>query len=149
MELPAYNWVLALHLLSMVIWVGGMFTVYWLLRIHAHAPKDVLDKLTLMERSLALLMDIGATVTIICGVVMAIDPPGGVSWFNAHAHGPWLHIKLTIVVLGLLPVHGMIRGRVAKFSRGQISPVPQWQWSMLLLSVMAIIVIATTKLVVS
>ncbi len=150
MSAPTYNWVLALHLLSMVIWVGSMFAVYWLLRIHSHAPKDVLDRLTLMERSMALLMDLGATVTIICGVVLALDPPSGSNWFVVTpSNGPWLHIKLTIVVLGLLPVHGMLRGRVAKFSRGQITAVPSWQWSMLLASVMAIIVVATTKLVVS
>jgi uncharacterized membrane protein len=131
----------------MVLWVGSLFTVYWLLRIHAHAPKDALDRLTLMERSMAMLMDIAATVTIGCGLVLALDPDKPGTWFNAHLYGPWLHIKLVIVVLGLLPVHGMIRGRVARFSRGQIGPVPAWQWSMLLASVMAIIVIATTKLV--
>jgi uncharacterized membrane protein len=147
MNPTSYSWVLSLHLLAMVIWVGSMFAVYWLLRIHSHAPKDVLDRLTLMERSIALLMDLGATVTIICGLVLALDPSVPSNWFNATLYGPWLHIKLTIVVLGLLPVHGMIRGRVAKFSRGQIGPVPSWQWSMLLASVMAIIVIATTKLV--
>jgi uncharacterized membrane protein len=145
MAVATYNWVLALHLLSMVIWVGGMFTVYWLLRIHAHAPKDTLDRLTLMERSVAMLMDLGATVTIACGLALALDPTRPSNWFNATLYGPWLHIKLLVVVLGLLSVHGMIRGRVAKFGRGQISPVPQWQWTLLLVSIAAIIIVAVVK----
>jgi uncharacterized membrane protein len=58
----------------------------------------------------------------------------------------WLHAKLAVVVLGVLPVHGMMRARVKKFSRGELPAVPQWQWSLLLVSVTAIIILVVTKL---
>ncbi len=144
MSLSTYGLVLSAHFIGLIFWIAGLVSVYWLLRLHAHAPKDAHEKLTLMERSLALLMDVAAALAIGCGLALAISGPAGsaISWFKI---GKWLHYKL-VVVLVLLAVHGMIRARVKKFSRGQIAPVPQWQWSLLLIAVTAIILIATTKL---
>jgi uncharacterized membrane protein len=142
---PTYTWLLTAHLIGVFLWIGGLFAVYWLLRIHAHAPKDVLDKLTLMERSLALSMDLAAAVAIGCGLAMAlVTAPGRPSHptsslFAAPGAG-WFHIKLAVVVLGILPVHGMIRARIKKFSNGQISPIPQWIWSLLLAAIAAIVI---------
>jgi uncharacterized membrane protein len=142
MSIETYTWLKTAHLIGVFLWLGGLFSVYWLLRVHAHAPKDVLDKLTLMERSLALSMDLAAGVAIGCGIVMAVvhggDHPTS-SLFAAPGAG-WFHIKLAIVVLGVLPVHGMIRARIKKFSNGQISAIPQWLWSLLLASIAAIVI---------
>src|SRR5690242_5295369 len=141
MSAQTYLWVLAAHLLAVVMWLGGMFAVYWLLRIHSHAPKDAHEQLTLMERSLALMMDLAATVAIGCGIAMMVSP---VNLLTAP-HSGWLHTKLALVVLGVLPIHGMMRARIKKFGQGKISPVPQWQWSLLLFAITAIIIAAVTK----
>jgi uncharacterized membrane protein len=125
-------------LIGVALWIGGLFSVYWLLRIHANAPKDMHEKLTLMERSLALMMDLAATLAIGCGLAMVF---GQTPNFLAQPHHGWFHIKLTIVVLGVLSVHGMIRARVAKFGRGKVSPVPAWIWTLLLASLMAIFIL--------
>ncbi len=138
-----FQWLLAGHLIGVILWLGSLFAVYWLLRIHAQAPKDARDKLTLMERSLALTMDIAATLAIGTGLAMAIphdyDHPTS-SLFTAPGAG-WFHIKLTIVVLGILSAHGMVRAKVAKFSRGETPNVPQWVWSLLLVSIVAIVIL--------
>ena len=55
----------------------------------------------------------------------------------------WLHIKLTVVVLGILSVHGIVRARVGKFSRGEKPTVPNWVWSMLVGSIVAVLLIVT------
>jgi uncharacterized membrane protein len=125
-------------LIGVVLWIGGLFSVYWLLRIHANAPKDMHEKLTLMERSLALMMDLAAALAIGCGLAMVF---GQTPNFLAQPHHGWFHIKLTVVVLGVLSVHGMIRARVGKFGRGQVSPVPAWIWTLLLASLMAILIL--------
>jgi uncharacterized membrane protein len=122
--------------------MGGLFSVYWLLRVHAHAPQDVHEKLTLQERSLALMMDIAATVAIGCGIAMIIYP---INLFAVKPSG-WLHVKLTAVVLAILPVHGLVRARIKKFGQGKITPVPQWAWSLLLLGITVAIIAVTTKL---
>jgi uncharacterized membrane protein len=137
-----HEWLLTAHLIGVIFWLGCLFAVYWLLRVHAQAPKDVLDKLTLMERSLALTMDLSAALAIGTGLAMALrhehDHPIS-TLFTAPGAG-WFHVKLTVVVLGILPVHGIVRGRIAKFGRGVISNVPQWLWSLLLISITIIVV---------
>ena len=139
-----YQWLLAGHLIGVILWIGGLFAVYWLLRIHEAAPADARDKLTLMERSLALTMDLAATLAIGCGLAMALGKEGTPhptsTLFTAPGAG-WFHIKLTIVVLGILSTHGMVRAKVAKFSRGETPKVPQWIWSLLLISIVAIVIL--------
>jgi uncharacterized membrane protein len=137
------QWLLSAHLIGVILWLGCLFAVYWLLRVHAQAPKDVLDKLTLMERSLALTMDLAAALAIGAGLALALlhigDHPTS-TLFTKPGAG-WFHFKLLIVVLGILPVHGMVRGKVGKFGRGIISNVPQFMWSLLLIAIVAIIVL--------
>jgi uncharacterized membrane protein len=137
-----YRWLISAHLIGVILWLGSMFATYWLLRLHAQAPKDVLEKLTLMERSLALTMDLAATLAIGSGLGMAFSHGGTHPTSNLFAApgAAWFHIKLTAVVLGILPVHGMVRGKIARFSRGQISAVPQWMWSVLLIAIVVIVV---------
>lgn len=138
-----YEWLKAAHIIGVLLWVGGLFAVYWLLRLHAQAPKDVSDKLVLMERSLALSMDIAAALAIGCGLAMALSHGGThptTTLFAAPGAG-WFHIKLAVVVLGVLSTHGMIRARVGKFSRGETPSVPQWLWSLLLVSIVAIVIL--------
>jgi uncharacterized membrane protein len=134
------QWLLAGHLIGLFVWIGGMFTVYWMLRFHAHAPKEAHEKLLLAERSLALMMDIASGLAIGCGVAMIFRTTPTVL---ARPGAGWFHIKLTIVVLGILPVHGMLRARIKKFSQGKISAVPGWQWSVLLGSITAIVLLVT------
>ncbi|HET9622297.1 MAG TPA: CopD family protein [Kofleriaceae bacterium] len=138
-----YQWLLAGHIIGDILWLGSMFSVYWLLRLHAQAPRDVLDKLTLMERSLALTMDIAATLAIVCGLGLAFSPGGTHPTGNIFASPGegWFHIKLAVVVLGILPVHGFVRARVAKFSRGETPTVPSWPWNLLLLAIVVIVVL--------
>jgi uncharacterized membrane protein len=137
-----YLWLLTGHLIGVILWMGSLFAVYWLLRLHAQAPKDALEKLTLMERSLALTMDLAATLAIGAGLTMALTKGGTHPTSNLFAApgGGWFHVKFTAVVLGILPVHGMVRGKIAKFSRGKVSDVPHWMWSLLLVAIVVIVV---------
>ena len=145
MSPETYAWVKAGHLIGVFLWIGGMVSVYWLLRLHVHAPKDAHEKLTLMERSLALMMDIAAALAIGCGLAMVFgqDGPNFFKKPAEHASRGWFHIKLAIVALGLLSMHGMLRARIKKFGMGKISNVPQWQWTVILASVIAIFILVT------
>jgi uncharacterized membrane protein len=138
----AYQLVQTAHILSVVLWISGLTAIYWMLRFHDHAPKETHEQLTLQERALALSTDIAAAVAIGCGIAMAFSP---VNQFAVKPNA-WLHIKLAAVVLMVLPVHGMLRGRIKRYGMGKITPVPTWLWSMLLGGIAIAIFCATTKL---
>jgi uncharacterized membrane protein len=143
MSASVYLWVLPAHVIGLFLWLGGMFTVYWLLRVHATAPKEMHERLILMERSLAMMMDIASALAIGTGLALALAHPAG-NLFGLPKQA-WLHVKLTIVVLGILSVHGMVRARIKKFSQGNLSDVPQWQWSLLLVSIVAIVILVERR----
>jgi uncharacterized membrane protein len=150
-----YQWLTVGHLVGVILWIGCMAATYWMLRFHTQAPSSVHEKLILMERSLALAMDLGAGLAIGCGIAMSVMSGGGedATFRSAVTHpvgnlfaakGPisagWFHIKLLFVVAGVLSVHGMLRAKVARFSRGESATVPSWIWTVLLVSIVAIII---------
>ena len=144
----AYPWLLAAHLISVMLWVGAVTAIYWLLRFHDHAPKEIHEKLTLQERALALSADIALTSAIICGVIMSFGGPdhaGTYNWFKSPGNHGWLHLKLTVVVLAMLSVHGILRGRIKKFGMGQIKPVPPVLWTVFLAGLTVAVIAAATK----
>ncbi len=140
MDPKVYDWLKAGHLIGDFLWVGSMFAVYWLLRFHTHAPKEAHEKLVLMERSMAMMMDVASALAIGTGIALIVYRQGGGTIFSEKPAG-WFHIKLTIIVLGLLAMHGMLRAKVKKFSNGQIPSVPQWQWTVILSSVVAVLIV--------
>lgn len=120
MSLETYSWLRVGHVIGFVFWITGIVTVLQLLRIHSHieaqAARDVLQR---YERKAAVLMDLGATVAIVCGLWLAFGPT-----INAFKTGGWLHVKLTLVAIFLLGAHGWARVQVKRFRRGHVRHVP-------------------------
>jgi putative membrane protein len=119
MSPDTYNWLRVGHILGFVLWIGSMLTVLQLLRVHGAVEGAARDVLARHERKMALMMDLGATLALICGFVTALG--GSVNYFKT---GAWLHIKVTIVALVLVGAHGWTRAQVRKFRKGQVKPVP-------------------------
>lgn len=145
MEPSTYEWVLTAHLIGDFLWIGSLIAVYWLLRLHTHTPKDARDQLLLMARSLAMVMDLAALIAIGAGIAMAVSAGGPrgthpVGNLFGAPHAGWFHIKLTVVVLGILSVHGLVRGKLGKLSRGVKANIPQWPWSLLLISIVLVVI---------
>lgn len=137
MNVDLYTWLKVGHVLGIILWIAGLSTVFWMMRIHTHTPDSVSDKLILMERSVALAMDLAAALAIGTGIALALVQTPNL--FTRPGAG-WFHIKLTLVVLGILSMHGMIRARVAKFSRGEKPSVPLWMWSVISIALTGILV---------
>jgi len=115
------GWVLVGHVFGFVVWIGGLLTCISLLHVHPRVEESHRAALTKTERSVAMLMDMGATLAIVCGLLLALDVAQ-----NEFTNGAWLHVKLTAVVLGILSSHGIVRAKIKKFSRGEITPLPRW-----------------------
>jgi uncharacterized membrane protein len=118
-----YAWVLVGHVFGFVVWIGGLLACTALLHVHTRVEEGARAALTKVEKSVAMLMDMGAALAIGAGLALAIRPYTGI---NEFTRGPWLHVKLTAVVLGILSSHGIVRAKIKKFSRGEIKPLPRW-----------------------
>ncbi len=123
-------WFPTLHVVGIVLWVGGLTAVLALLHVHVQADAKTREVLTGVERRVAMLMDLGATLTIATGLYQAFTLVP-----NAFKTGPWLHIKLTAVAIGLLSVHGIARVKIKKFRGGEIKPVPPVMYLLLAIAV--------------
>jgi uncharacterized membrane protein len=113
-----YNWLRVGHVVGFMVWIGGLVTVLQLLRVHGAVEGAARDVLTRHERKVALLMDLGATLTLVCGFVTALGGP-----INFFKTGAWLHIKLTIVAVVIVGLHGYARRTVSQFRKGNVKPV--------------------------
>ncbi len=135
-----YNWLRVGHVIGFVVWIGGMVGVLQLLRVHSHVEGAARDVLGRHERKMALLMDLGATLTLVCGFVTAL---GGTT--NYFTTGAWLHIKVTIVAVVLLGMHGYARVQVKRFRKGQVKPIPVITTYVVLVAAAAVILLAAHR----
>ena len=104
------------HVFGLVFWISGLLVTSMALTRHTQeTSEDAKQALSRLERIyLRGLADPGALLTILAGL--------GLISTNAsyYMHAPWLHIKLTFVLL-LIGLHGMVAVRTKKVSAGKIS----------------------------
>jgi uncharacterized membrane protein len=134
MSIETLLWVRVAHVFGFVVWIGGMLACISLLHVHALVEGAARDALTRTEKSVAMLMDAGAALAIAAGLTLAFE-----STPIAFKTGAWLHVKLTVVVLGILSAHGMVRAKIKKFSRGEVKPLPRWLFTALLAAVAIVV----------
>ena len=104
------------HVLGLVFWVGGLLVTSMALTRHTQeASADARQALARLERIyLRGLADPGALLTILAGVSLIMTNS------SYYLHAPWLHIKLTFVLL-LIGLHGIVAVRTKRFSTGRIT----------------------------
>ena len=90
-------WLRILHFLGILLWMGGMVGMATTLQL-GHRSKVA-----------GILSDIGILFAMATGITMAIR--------NHYFAQPWLHIKLTLVVL-MLGVHGVLRKKTRTGENG-------------------------------
>ena len=107
---------LVVHILGLVFWVGGLLVTSMALTRHTQeASPEARDALARLERIyLRGLADPGALLTILAGAGLIMTNP------HYFLHAPWLHIKLTFVLL-LIGLHGMVAMRTKGFAAGRVA----------------------------
>lgn len=125
MSFETSSWLHVGHVLGFTTWIGGLLAVAALLRAHEGADAASRPGVITASRNMALVMDLGATLAIAVGLIVAFKDPKYPN--TAFKTGGWLHVKLAVVVLGLLVPHGMMRAKIGKLRRGtQTAPLASW-----------------------
>lgn len=134
-----YRSIKAIHILGFLLWVGSMFALSVALRYHERAGADR-NAIIGLEHAVGRAMELGALLTIACGVYMLLRSPTVVSPLKQ----PYVHIKLTLVVV-LIGMHGVVRAKMARLGRGQGSAPGAWLGSAILILAVAAIWLAIVK----
>lgn len=104
------------HIFGLVFWIGGLLVTSMALTRHTQeSSQDAREALARLERIyLRGLADPGALLTILAGA--------GLISTNSHyyLHAPWLHIKLTFVLL-LIGLHGYLAMKTKAFGSGKVT----------------------------
>lgn len=140
MSFETLFWLKTLHVIGFVFWIAGLWAAIWLLRVHTQVEASSRPQVVAAERKVGISMDAGATLAIAMGLVIAFAGP-----INAFKTGGWLHIKLTLVVVGILSVHGFVRVKMRKLRQGDLSPVPGWVLPLFLVATLGVIVLGAQK----
>ncbi len=99
-----YLWVKALHVISVIAWMAGLFYLPRLYVYHCQADtgSDRSETFKIMERRLLrAIMNPAMVASYLFGVWLLLIP-GIADWSSG-----WLHLKLA-AVLGLTVVHGLL-----------------------------------------
>ena len=107
---------LVVHIFGIVFWVSGLLVTSMALTRHTQeSSPEARQALARLERIfLRGLADPGALLVILAGVSLIMTKP------SYYLHAPWLHIKLTFVLL-LIGLHGMIAVRSKRLASEQIA----------------------------
>ena len=133
MSADTYLWLKTAHIIGVVWWVAGLVAVAALLRAHAGVDAASRPGLVTAARSTALIMEVGSLLAIAIGLTLAFKSP--MYPRTAFKTGAWLHVKLTIVVLGLLVPHILMRIKIGKLRRDvRTKPLAAWVIPVLLLA---------------
>lgn len=111
-------WVRAVHVMAVISWMAGMLYLWRLYVYHAmETEKVVMDRFEIMERRLLnAITTPAAIVSLATGLWMILAAP------DYYLHQPWMHMKLTLVVL-LFGSHGMaVKYRKALLTNPKVKP---------------------------
>lgn len=106
-----YEWIKALHIISVIAWMAGMLYLPRLYVYHADAPKgsDRSEMLKVMERRLLrAIINPAMGASFVFGIWAAVL---GEWW-----HAPWFHAKL-VLVIGMTALHGLFSRWRKEFER--------------------------------
>lgn len=144
MGLGTYQWVKAFHVAGIVFWAGAMMGLVQLLVAAGKGDEAARKILLPPARTMAFVMDIGATVAIACAVYLAVGTKAfmGDQW---PMKLPWMHVKLTIVLL-IIGGHGFLRVKLGKYRKGKdTKPVSPALVPLLTVLLIAVVIFAVAR----
>jgi uncharacterized membrane protein len=109
---------LALHVFSVIGWVGGLTLVTGLLAAYGSEPDaGAKQRLAAMAKKRCIGMDAAAAMALVFGLHWLIK-------FDLYKQ-PYMHIKLTLVAI-LFGLHGMVRVGAKRANTPEGWQLPKW-----------------------
>src|SRR4051794_28688755 len=104
---------LTLHVFGFTAWLIGLFGIVIVLLDRDTAEAKIQSHLGGLARRIGRIADGGAFLAILGGLWLIAIAPG------FYMKQPWLHMKLTLVVGGMLGLHGFLRVKAKRASEGE------------------------------
>jgi putative membrane protein len=104
------NLALVVHLLGLVLWVGGAVAAAWTAASLVSSGET--KALSSIRSALLAVVMPGIVLAFLGGLARLV--PG---WTAHYAHAPWMHAKLTVALV-LAGLHGFLVNRVRKAAQG-------------------------------
>lgn len=140
MSQTAYEWVRALHIFGVLMWVGTMISLLHILAAHARAEIAARPAFHALERATAIAMDVGGTIAIVSGLILLFKMVP-----SPLKTGGYMHAKLTLVFLFLFLGHGFLRAKVRKYRESIVKPIPPFVPPLFSLVALAVIVLVVVQ----
>jgi uncharacterized membrane protein len=140
-----YLWVKGFHIVGVLMWAGSMMGLAQFLIVCGKSSAAVREALLPDCRVAARMMDLGAAIGIGSAIWIAVGSKAlsGAAWPMKQ---PWMHVKLTLVVLILFAAHGILRAKLGKYQRGkETKPLPAALVPILSLTLTAIVLMAVAR----
>jgi putative membrane protein len=122
-------------------WIGTLFSLLSILEAHGKAGKDAQEHFASLEKSSGIALDVGATLTMLFGVLLLVLPEGGTAIMKGAG---FFHAKLVLVVL-IIVYHVLVRRKIRKFREGDMTPIASWLFPACFLTVLSIIVLIMVR----
>ncbi len=112
------QWIKVLHLVGLVLWMGGFLLLTQILRRHSEEEPGIQERFALLERRLfQSTVNSGAAVVLATGVLMILLDPA------VYLRAGWFHTKLLLViVLFILHIRLFRRMALLHESPQQVTP---------------------------
>jgi len=110
-------WLLVVHIVGIVMWVGGLMIVTLIFAQHSQesSPEAQASLARLEGKLFKSMAGPGALLTLLSGIGLIATNP------HYYLHAPWLHLKLALVLI-LIILHGISVRRLLAFKQGSNLP---------------------------
>ena len=135
------QWLLVGHIFSFMMWIGTLFSLCSILKAHGESGKGGQEHFGHLEKMSAKALDIGATLTMLFGVLLLVLPEGGTLIMKGAG---FFHAKLVCVLL-IIVYHVLVRRKIRKFREGDMSPLPSWIFPACIFTVLAIVTLIMVR----
>ena len=106
-----YLWLKAIHLIGVVVWVGGLWCLPWILYYQVVSPQSA--AVTGIGRAAMRLVNPAGILVLVSGVSLIIATGAG-----GLGTGAWMHVKI-VLILVIGAVHGMLSKQRKLCERGE------------------------------